>query len=126
MPGGKQTMPKRGRQIQRNCLGFGEAPDAEAAQRDDMAKRTERRGEIAGKRADVGALANGGFEFGMVGGGNIDEAQRVDRDRALRENRRLAGAGKGIGATASDFDRRIGWRALRNRAGEARQYGLDG
>ena len=75
-------MPKRHRAFQRNRLGFGEAPDREPAQLDDMAERAERRGKIAGQRADIGAFPDRRLELGMVRIGSGQQPQLGNLHRA--------------------------------------------
>src|SRR5580704_5355622 len=116
MPGSEQTMPKGGRQIQRNCQGFAKPADGEAAQCDDVTNRAERLGQVARQRANIGTLADRSLEIGVVWVGKGGQFQLEDVDRALDESRRLAGASKGIGTTAGDLDRRIGGRTLEDRA----------
>ena len=76
-------------------------------------------GEVAGQRADIGALADRGLEIGVIRVGHAEQPQFGDLDRARRQFRSLAGAGQRIGAAAGDLDRRIGGRALLDRAGES-------
>src|SRR5579864_2245287 len=102
MPGSGETMPKGSRQIQRNCLGFGEAADRETAQHGDMAMRAERLGEVASEGADIGPLADNGLEIGVVAAWECGETELPDLDRALGESRRLAGAGQGVSAATGD------------------------
>src|SRR5579864_1956595 len=122
MPGSGETMPKGSRQIQRNCLGFGEAANRETAQRGDMAMRAERLSEVASERADIGPLADNGLEISVIAVGECGETKLPDLDRALGEARRLAGARQGIGAAAGDFNRGVGGRTLLNRSYEPRQH----
>src|SRR5215469_913082 len=103
MPGSGETMPKRGRQIQRNCLCFAEAADAEPAQRRDMTERAERQSEVADERADIGALADSRDELSVIAVGQSGEFEFKYRDQALGERRCLAGASERIGALASHF-----------------------
>ena len=121
MLGSGETMPERHGPFQRNRLRLGETPDLETAQFGDMAERAERGGEIAGQRADIGALADFGLEIGVIGVGHAEQPQFGDLDRARRQFGSLAGAGQRIGAASGNFDRRIGRRALQDRPGKMRQ-----
>ncbi len=125
MLGSGQTMPKGHRRIQRNRLAFGKAADGEPAQLGDMAERSERRRQIAGEGADIGAGADHRLEIGVVGVGHRDEAQLGDLDRAGGQIGRLAGAGQRIGAAAAKLDRRVGRRPLQDRAAERRERRRD-
>ena len=97
-------------------------PDRQPAQFGDMAERAERLGEIAGQRH--------GYRCPRrlrprnrhdPDRGCASRRKLGDLDRARRQFGRLAGAGQRIGAAPGDLDRRIGRRALPDRAGKARQ-----
>ena len=57
MPGSEKTMPKGGRQIQRNCLRFAEPPDAQPPSRSGSA---DYRTAVIEQRARSGTAATGG------------------------------------------------------------------
>ena len=99
---------------------FAERADRDAPQRANMAETAQSAAEIAGERADIGALAAFGLEHGVVGVRASDELEPVDLDRARREFDRLAVAGEIVGALALDLDGGKARRHLLDRAGEAR------
>ena len=101
-----------------------ERPDAQAAQKDDMAVAAERSPEVARQRAHIGALAAFGFEPRLVALGG-DEREAMDGDRPRRDLERFAAARQIVGALAGDADRREGRRRLRDEADEARQRRFD-
>src|SRR3954451_5649158 len=66
MLGSGETMPKGQCRIQRNRLRFIEAADREPAKLGDVTEGPERLGEVAGERADIGALADRSLEIGVI------------------------------------------------------------
>jgi len=90
VPGSGQTMPKGQGRIQRNRLRFGEAANREPAQFDDVPDRSQGRGEVAGKGADVGALADRGLEIGMIRVRHPGQVEFGDFDLAGRQIGRMA------------------------------------
>ena len=75
-------------------------------------KQPKRAAQIAGQRADIGALAAFGLEHGVVGVRRLDERQAVDVDRPGCELDLLAVAGEVVGALAVDLDGGIARRHL--------------
>src|SRR5215470_6479252 len=112
------TMPEGGEFIQGNRVRLMERPDPAAPKRRDVPAGTEARGQIASERADIGALAHLGLEFGVVGIEEVEKAEALDSHRACLQAHGLAAASKRIGAPARDFERRIAGRALLDLAGE--------
>ena len=85
-----------------------------------MAKTLEFPAHVAGKRADVSALAASGFEGGRVLV-RSDEGKAIHHDGPQGEVRGSASAGKVIGPFAIHLDGGKGRRRLHDLAGEVRQ-----
>ncbi len=99
-----QIMPTPCYRIQRNRLRFAERSDRKPTQLDNVANRSERDGEIAGKGPDVRPLADDCLAIGIVLIGQGDQPQRSDLHRAAWESGRRGRPGEGIGAPAVDFN----------------------
>ena len=82
--------------------------------------------EVAGERADIGALRRPRPRNRRDRGSGraMRRSSAISTGRAASRGG-LAGARQRIGAAAGDLDRRIGRRALQDRAGEARQRRCD-
>ena len=83
-----------------------------------MTKGAQAQGQIASKRADIGALAHLGLEFGMVRVGERNKAKAFDLNGPGIQLHGLAAAGQVIGALACYLERGIGGRSLTDLAGE--------
>src|SRR5262245_920814 len=90
-----------------------------------MPVAAEQAAHVAGERPHIGALATFGAQHGVVGVGDVDEAQAVDLDRTGLELDHLTVAREIIGALAVNLDGREARWDLRDRAGELREDRAD-
>src|SRR6185503_4518102 len=95
-----------------------------------MADGSKGTGDVAGERADVGALGNGGGEGDFLkpvptGFAGREERQLVNADSACLQIYRFASPRPRVRRLPADLERRVSRGNLFNRAGEARQHGLD-
>src|SRR5579864_6310495 len=81
-------------------------------------------GDVAGDRADVGSLRDGGGQ-GRAVGARFDELELEYRHLPRFKLDRFAGPGAGVGRLSLDLQRRIGWRHLLDFAGEPWKDGFD-
>src|SRR5579862_6118685 len=88
------TMPEGGEFIQGNRVRFVEGADPRAPERRDMAISAQAERQVASERADIGALAYLGLEFGVVGIGKAHEPQALDLCRPGFQLHGLAAAGE--------------------------------
>jgi hypothetical protein len=82
----QQTCERRGigglKPLEAHAILLAERADTGAPQRRDMTEAAEDAAHVAGERSHIGPLAAFGAEQGVVGIGNVDQAQAVDLDRA--------------------------------------------
>ena len=112
--------------FQRNHLNRPERSDRGPPQRRNVAETAELAAHVAGERPDIGALAAGGLEHGVVGIRDIDKFQPLDVHGPALQGDRLSVARQVIGALALDLDRRIARRDLLDPADKARADRGDG
>src|SRR5689334_10905724 len=80
--------------------------------------------DVAGQRANVGALGDGGGE-GCAVLGSFDEVEIEDRGATRLQLDLFTSSGSLVGCLSTYLQRRIGWWDLLNLASEARQHGFD-
>src|SRR5215469_1232568 len=90
-----------------------------------MSKRAELSPQVTGECADVSPLADERFAVRIVAVRYPNEAQFSDLHRSLGRSRWPVPSCKPVSPISIDSDRRIGGRALLDRAEKAREHRLD-